>query len=471
MIAFFPETYPDELLYSVIARYHQRTGNARFVFTAEDIYQNGKVVHPSIEFVNRFKEASMAWLTKKQPWEQVVEYHTMFPAYVRFLPLNRRKKAVDGVISCNGNWKNLMCLPVTAEKRFLRFCPLCAKEDRETFGETYWHREHQISRIRVCPKHKTFLENSKIPISSKTSPGLFDAQSNVPQDMSPTYCRNQREIDFTEYVLEVFKKPINLEVDYTVGIFLNSRLHSNYKNKSKIIRNMTRLYEDYLKYYDDMPTMSETYMQKIFNGNIFDAYYILQLAYFEGISVFDISHLPPTENVYDTLFETLAKNHHLDYSIVADIGIAIINYSKVSNKSGPKKVEYEKLDEELFPKVKCIVDKMMNKEGRPEKISLTKVQRLLQLPQKQLNNLPKCKEYIKRHTEPQQIYWARQVEWAIREIERNNETVTLSKIMSKTNIRKDNIKSCIVYLDNTLRGQVVSCLCAEVYSSPRQYHT
>ena len=62
MIAFFPEAYPDELLYSQISRYHQRSGYARFVFTAEDIYRTGKVTHPSIEFVNRYTDDAKPWL-------------------------------------------------------------------------------------------------------------------------------------------------------------------------------------------------------------------------------------------------------------------------------------------------------------------------------------------------------------------------------------------------------------------------
>ena len=41
MIAFFPEIYPDELLYSQLARYHSRSGYARYVFTVADIYKIG----------------------------------------------------------------------------------------------------------------------------------------------------------------------------------------------------------------------------------------------------------------------------------------------------------------------------------------------------------------------------------------------------------------------------------------------
>lgn len=446
MIAFFPEIYPDELLYSQISRYHQRSGYARFVFTAEDVFKAGKVAHPSIEFVNPYTDDAMMWFTKELPWNTLVEKHTMSPAYIRFLPLLRRKEAVEGIISCDGNWKNLMCLPVLNEKRFLRYCPDCAKDDREKYGETYWHREHQIPRIRVCPKHRLFLENSSIPIHSKTTPGLFDAESNVPENTVGTYCKNEREIEFTQYVLEVFRQPVDIQTDFSINTFLHAKLKPEYKNKSGIIRNMESFYHDYTQFYDDMPTMSQTYMQKIFNGYMYDVYYILQIAFFLGVSVYDITHIPSQSKEYNELYKRLAEKHNLDYSVVADIAEEVLKQKapKVSNLSGPRIKEYEKLDKELLPKVKVVVDEIVGKEGKPERVSPTKIQRLMGLPQKQFNKLTLCKEYIESKAETQEEYHKRKVEWAVKEIERRGGIVTVSKVMKLTNMRKGEIEKTLV---------------------------
>jgi len=438
MIAFFPQAYPDELLYSQISRYHQRSGYARFVFTAEDVYQAGKVTHPSIEFVNRYTDDAMNWLTKETEWETVAEQHTMYPALIRFLPLSRRKEAEEGVRRQNGNWKNLMCLPVLEERRYLRFCPECAKEDREERGETYWHREHQIPRIRVCPKHRLFLENSIIPIYSKTTPGLFDAESTVPENAVYRLCENEIEIEFTQYVLEVFRQPVDTQTDFSISAFLHAKLKPEYKNESGIIRNIKRLYEDYTSFYEGMPVMSQTYMQKIFNGYMYDVYYILQLAFFMGVSVYDISHIPSQRKEYNELYKRLAEKHNLDYSVVADIAEEVLKQKapKVSNLSGPRIKEYEKLDKELLPKVKVVVDEIVGKEGKPERVSPTKIQRLMGLPQKQFNKLPKCRMYIESKAETQEEYHKRKVEWAVKEIEKEGGIVTLSKVMKLTNMRK-----------------------------------
>ena len=71
MIAFFPEIYPDELLYSQIARYHAHSGYANLVFTMTDIYKNANLTLPSIEFVNQYTPDSMHWITKNKSWKMI----------------------------------------------------------------------------------------------------------------------------------------------------------------------------------------------------------------------------------------------------------------------------------------------------------------------------------------------------------------------------------------------------------------
>ena len=51
MISFFPEFYPDELLYSVLSRYYAKSGYTSYIFAAEDLYEK-RTVKPDIEFLN-----------------------------------------------------------------------------------------------------------------------------------------------------------------------------------------------------------------------------------------------------------------------------------------------------------------------------------------------------------------------------------------------------------------------------------
>ena len=401
MIAFFPEIYPDELLYSQLARYHSRSGYARLVFTIADIYNNEKLVHPNVDFVNRYTPDAMQWITKYEPWEVIAEQHTMYPAYIRFLPKLRRLDAVKGILSCEGNWKNLMCIPLLNESRYIRYCPECAKADREKYGETYWHREHQIPRIRVCPKHRCFLENSEIAISAKTTPALHDAENNVPENTEPRECNSDREIEFTQYVIDVMHEPIDLENPLSVGKYLHSRLGNEYASDSGLVRNITKLYEDYCLFYGaEMSTMALSYLQKIFNGYLYDPYFVLQISFFLGISVQEITHLPSDIPLYgiDAVYQKLSQRYNLGYAVVEEIGCAVLKYSynqnRVSRKSGKREALYDELDTQYLHQVKRVVKQILRPDVRPERVSFAKVQKTLDLPQKIFNKLPKCRAYI-----------------------------------------------------------------------------
>ena len=450
MIAFFPEIYPDELLYSQIARYHSRSGYTRYVYTVSDIYQNGKLVHPNVDFVNKYTPDAMNWITKNDTWENVVFEHTMYPAYIRFLPQQRRIDAVNGILSCEGNWKNLMCIPLLNEPRYIRYCPECAKEDREKYGETYWHRAHQIPRIRICPEHRCFLENSEIPVSSKSSPGLYDGENNIPKKLKTRVCENKIEINFTQYVIDVMKEPIDLDNYLPIGTFLHSQLKNEYICKSGLVRNISKLYEDYLEFYKDMPTMEPSYMQKIFNNYRYDPYFILQISFLLGISVYEITHLPHETHIQENkiLYMSLAKKHNLDYNVIADIASAVLKDGHISRKTGPKQLLYEELDNQYLPQVKRTIRQFLNNKGRPEKVSFAKVQKALGLPQKQIYKLPKCKTYIQKNIESQPEYWAREIEWAVNELIQGNKPLNTSRIMKLTNMRLRDIEVSVSYIKN-----------------------
>ena len=466
MIAFFPEIYPDELLYSQIARYHSKSGYSRLIFTMTDIYKNGSLTLPSIEFVNQYTDDAMKWLSKNESWEKIVEQHTMYPAYIRFLPKTRRVSAVKGILSCNGNWKKLMCLPTNNEKRYMRYCPICAKEDREKYGETYWHREHQISRICVCSRHKCFLENSDIVVSSKSSPGLYDAESCVSEKHETRLCEDEKELTFTQYVIEVLREPMGAENDFCIGSFLHSQLGSEYVSPSGLVRNISQLYEDYCTFYGaDLPIMSQSYMQKIYNGYAFDTYYILQIAYFLGISTQEITHLPNdiSESTLHEVYRQLSQKHHLNYDIVEDIASAVLKYSHpkhiIAQKSGPRATLYNKLDQKYLPQVCQIVHSIIEADGRPQKLSIAKVQKALNLPQKQINKLPKCRSYIERYMESQEAFWAREVEWAVSVLNEENKPINCSRIMKMTNMRLRDIECCCQYIKNeAIKDLVLSLL-------------
>ena len=61
MLGLFPKLYPDELIYSVLARYYVRSGYSNYVFAAEDLFQN-RYVRPSFEYASPLNDEVITYL-------------------------------------------------------------------------------------------------------------------------------------------------------------------------------------------------------------------------------------------------------------------------------------------------------------------------------------------------------------------------------------------------------------------------
>ena len=462
MIAFFPDAYHDELLYSRICRYHIHSGNYCSAFTMDDMYCK-RTVHPDMEFLNRFTPDALKWICGDGDLQTVIMKQTMFPFYARFLPKERRLKALSSLLAQEPLFYNYLAIPQTGA-RYLRYCPLCTSEDREKYGETFWHRTPQIQRIRVCPKHTCFLENSEIRIASKTKPGFFDAESVVPQCTGATKCENEREIDFVRFVVRVGERPLDFETEMPVSIFLHDKLGEYFTGKSRLIVDMDRLYADYSEFFADMEKASFEVFRKIVNAYSYDVYFLLSVAFFLRISVEEITSLPKQVELHglDQLCADLSERYDMDYVIVCEIAKEVLRFSNTHSYArrhcGIQAKNWARLDDELLPKVETAVTEIINADGRPQKLSVAKIQKRLGLPQKHFDNLPQCKQYILDHMETQPEYWAREIEWAVAEIKAKDLALTRTRIQDLLNIRQTDLISSLPSIKDENVKEVVSRL-------------
>jgi len=171
VVSFFPIPYPDELLYSVIARYHIRSGNRSFRQTDIDLFK-----YPSQQAAKVFLSNNLDYLVNnfpvrsKQTKENIIQNHTLYPFYVIFLTAPEAWIVKDLMIK-----KIYVSLFHAAKiahshtedsRKLFRFCPLCLEEDTQKYGEAYWHRIHQTPGVLVCPIHATALQNSLVSLDA-----------------------------------------------------------------------------------------------------------------------------------------------------------------------------------------------------------------------------------------------------------------------------------------------------------------
>ena len=103
MIAFLPELYSDELVYSWLSRYYVKSGCLSFAYVVEDLYVH-QYTRPDIEFLNEMKLDVMELIDRYCNIEQLVQRHTMFSSYGRFLPLERKQEAYEALLRMHGNF-------------------------------------------------------------------------------------------------------------------------------------------------------------------------------------------------------------------------------------------------------------------------------------------------------------------------------------------------------------------------------
>lgn len=473
MIAYFPTAYPDELLYSQLARYYTKSGYMAYTFAAEDLFAS-KTVRPDIVFINSYNPAAVQAITRNMPMEAVIEKHTMFPCYGRFLPRERRQKAFQFLVSMMGNYHNLLSIPQSknGEIRCLRYCPACAANDREQYGEAYWHRIHQIIGLHVCPVHRCYLMDSSVIIMGKATPSLKTAEEIIPQSESCVFADNEIEIRVAFYMAEVFQADVDMDSSITVGEFLHSKMaYTKYRSVRGEQRNIALFHADFTEYYRGLPRNWFTELwqtQKVLTNDRVNFYEICLVAMFLGVTIDELVHMKLPEKTQQQLFDeevyrlheqgvkypAIAKALSAPYVIVKAIGERRYGTyhkpTKASLKSGAKPQNWNQIDEDTLSLVKEAIRQLQG-DGitRPKKVTTFAVEKILHLSSKKISMyLPKCLAEIQRHKESQEQYWAREVAWAVRQVEDRGVTLTWRKVRDLTNMRRRDFEACLPYISD-----------------------
>lgn len=468
MIRAFPKFYDDELLYSLLARYYVKSGYIIYRQAAEDLFAKPNVT-PDIYFMNRYTDEAVEKITEQIPIEQIIEKHTMFPFYGRFLPYERRNRAFKAMLEMSGKHNNLLAIPKYKKERWLRYCPLCTHEDRKKYGESYWHRIHQMQGIDICPIHSCCLKDSEVIISGKVSPSLFTAEESA-IDNNIEICENKVEIKLAKYVASLFCEAVDLESKISVGDFLHSRMSgTKYRSVRGESRNITLLQKDFSVYYEQLKGNSFTeswQLQKVFTNGKINTIEICMLAMFLNVPVSDLANMTLPDKTQEQLFDEeifrlreqgltypeIAKRLNASINIVKSIGEKRYGtYHKVkeqAKKCGVKVKDWSSIDKDLFPKVKQVIKELQgNGIDRPKRITEFAVEKMLGLPSRQLEMLPICRAEISANAETQEEYWAKELVWAVNTIMREGQPLNFRHIRNLTNMRRSYCEACIPYLD------------------------
>lgn len=166
MLSYFPNLYPDEMLYSWFARYHDHSGNVSSKQTIKELF--GKMSSVAVtDFPNNL-EVFYNNISHFNPpnINDLVTNHTMYNYYTAFQSDVMKSRAINYIIKGGKPGAIHMFLGIAASTiknwQYLRFCSSCVQQDREQYGEAYWHMSHQLPKVFYCHLHQELLHDSTI---------------------------------------------------------------------------------------------------------------------------------------------------------------------------------------------------------------------------------------------------------------------------------------------------------------------
>ncbi len=234
MIPFFPTPYPDELWYSVICRYHIRSGNPSVKYSIRELYGANHINVP-VELCGALSSLLEAIPAKALTAKDIIMQHTLYPYYTRFFSNNRKKSAY--MLALNGNRHAGQHIGIyqssSMDARRMRYCPQCFDEDIAAYGEPYWHRLHQIPGIAVCPRHGCWLADTEIAIikralrnrgyASVTGGRIYAAR--IAEAVNAFYGGNFESVDSNEiYGVASNSRTVSVRKILQLACFLNLSL-------------------------------------------------------------------------------------------------------------------------------------------------------------------------------------------------------------------------------------------------------
>ena len=195
MLSFFPVPYPDECYYSVLCRYMVHSGISSIKEISHSLF--GRMVCPSATMLLPYLSSRVPeWINAETGITEVtfIRDHTAF----HYLSIGRKqheKEVMLQQIRMGERSNYIKGYRRNIASAYLRYCPICAYEEKIKYGEMYWHRQHQLKGNLYCLEHGAKLIDSEIdlrrikrvliPASFALSDYYKKASRGIRQDIKP----------------------------------------------------------------------------------------------------------------------------------------------------------------------------------------------------------------------------------------------------------------------------------------------
>lgn len=269
MINYFPTVYPDELIYSVLSRVHEKNGYLSTRQGFKEFY-NDDIKIISTLFPSHLNDNAKEMLKKNSFTNNILYEHSMLKYFCKFL--NGEELNTFILQTANKKDKKLVT-QISMKMNRLRFCPICVEEDRYLYGETYWKCIHQIPEINICPKHGCILKDSIVPIKTRE----FYSADLYAYDYEPSYGTNIQQ-KLAKYIHQIIS--LNLPEDFNIRKIIAYELDKEKSYYAILHKKLVHYYKDF-----EYGVKRKKTIVDIITGECKDTFKIAQLCCFLDINV------------------------------------------------------------------------------------------------------------------------------------------------------------------------------------------
>ncbi len=128
MLGFFPTPYPDELLYSIIARYHIRSENISPKITLQELFGSTTTITTPDLPANLSNLSKCLQHLIPNSTTELIDRYTLYPYYCPFLPPQSDRsiqKSMKARTGSNIHTRAGIMASAISMPRYFRYCPEC----------------------------------------------------------------------------------------------------------------------------------------------------------------------------------------------------------------------------------------------------------------------------------------------------------------------------------------------------------
>jgi hypothetical protein len=263
MLAYFPAIYPDELLYSVLARYYLHVGLPPVANSHETLFGRRSVI-ASYDLIG-----SLNILAERIPADRclsadVLLNMTLYPYCVAFEPGEVRDRVQQDLREGKVLGSHLRLGLATfriGRLSHLRFCAACNQEMLVRYGELYWRRSHQLPSILLCSDHGIPLQQSSVFLDKASRHAFIAAGINNCPALAGPYLVKTKSTLVLNHLMQIARSSIDLLSSTATPksfdewtIYYRSKMLSAGLAKSACTMNQKSLCEEFKQFYADALT-------------------------------------------------------------------------------------------------------------------------------------------------------------------------------------------------------------------------